>query len=43
MHGKQHYDYNFYKTRCNLSKEEAEKELHYQQVKDDKIKEILNK
>ena len=34
VHGKQHYDYNFYKTRCNLSKEEAEKELHYQQVKD---------
>ena len=34
VHGKQHYDYNFYKTRCNLSKEEAEKELHYQQIKD---------
>ena len=34
VHGGQHYDYHFYMTMKRKIKEEAEKELHYQQVKD---------
>ena len=34
VHGGQHYDYHFYMTKKKITKEEAEKELHYQQVKD---------
>ena len=34
VHGEQHYDYHFFMTRKKMAREEAEKELHYQQVKD---------
>ena len=34
VHGEQHYDYIFFMTTKKIAKEEAEKELHYQQVKD---------
>ena len=34
VHGGQHYDYHFYMTKKKITKEEAEKELYYQQVKD---------
>ncbi len=34
VHGYQHYDYSFYKAFNKCSREEAEQQLHYQQVKD---------
>ena len=34
VHGEQHYYRHFYMTIKKMTKEEAEKELHYQQVKD---------
>ena len=34
VHGSQHYDYHFFMVRKKITKKEAEKELHYQQVKD---------
>ena len=34
VHGGQHYDHIFFMTTKKITKEEAEKELHYQQVKD---------
>ena len=34
VHGSQHYDYHFFMVRKKITKEEAEKELHYQKVKD---------
>ena len=34
VHGSQHYGTHFFMTTHKITKEEAEKELHYQQVKD---------
>ena len=34
VHGEQHYYRHFYMTIKKMTKEKAEKELHYQQVKD---------
>ena len=34
VHGEQHYNTHFHEFRKKITKEEAEKELHYQQVKD---------
>ena len=34
VHGEQHYKCNFFKTINKCSQEEAEQQLHYQQVKD---------
>lgn len=34
VHGKQHYDYDFYKTRCNLNEEESKNKLYQRKLYD---------